>query len=88
MCRERLLQISIGEYESPLSFKGKTSQASIIGGVVSLVVTIILLIATFFILSDIFAAKHFNLDEETINVNWQDCCDSKGEPYNFYNETN
>lgn len=83
-----LRSISIRQYTSAFFYKGKTSQSSVAGGIITLVVGTIFLIASVLILNDIINATNFNLKEEAFQINTLRCCTPDGKPYNTYNSTN
>lgn len=83
--KECLRSISIGQYSSALYYKGKTSQSSVAGGIITLLVGTIFLIASVLILKDILNTTHFNLEVETVQLNAVMCCTTDNKTYNKFN---
>lgn len=58
-----LRKVSLGQYESVLSFAGKTDHATAFGGFLTLVVVILLTSFIVEVIVRIVRSNHYNLDE-------------------------
>lgn len=83
-----LPSISLGKNESPLYYRGATSFSSPFGGVATLLIAVIFITIATLIFVQLLEGTHFNLEEETILLNSNMCCDANGQFYNFHNSTN
>ncbi|TNV79564.1 hypothetical protein FGO68_gene16245 [Halteria grandinella] len=59
---EFLKLISVGKFDSILTYKGTSSHSSVVGGVLTFISALILLFASFIIIADVFSTEHKNLE--------------------------